>query len=82
MGNNPNNNPEKKPEGGLPKWLKSALNDKRHFAHDEMTLMRELTLEQCREAMELWEIPEQFWDQVQRGGFSTDDCAIPAQRQR
>jgi hypothetical protein len=77
MGNNPNNNPEKKPEGSLPKWLKNALDDKRHFAHDEMVLMRDLTFEHCQEAMELWEIPGYFWDQVQRGGFTAEDCAVP-----
>ena len=77
MGNNPYKNPVKKPEGGIPNWLKGALNDTRHFAHDEVALMSNLTFEQCREVMELWEIPGYFWDQIQRGGFTADECAIP-----
>lgn len=62
---------------GVPKWLKGALNDKKHFAHDEMTLMRSAQFEDCQEAMRAWNIPEYFWDQIQVGGFTADDCAKP-----
>jgi len=68
---------ETKPKS-MPNWLKKALTDRKHFAHDELTLMRDLSFEECREAMAVWEIPEFFYDQVQVGGFTADECAKPS----
>ena len=55
---------------GIPNWLKKGLTDPKHFAHDELVLMRDSTFEECQEAMIIWDIPGYFWDQVQVGGFS------------